>query len=135
MQVAEAIGNQKIIDMCASMGIDTTMRIANFQDVPSLTLGTASITPLEMAEAYTALANGGYHREAVAITEIIPHRQGDLQHEDNPDQIMTTGEAEAVTDVLKGVMSSGGTGYYGRPQHRPARRGQDRYRGHRKPHL
>ncbi len=28
---------------------------------------------------------------------------------------MTTGEAEAVTDVLKGVMSSGGTGYYGRP--------------------
>ena len=116
VQVAEAIGNQKIIDMCASMGIDTTDEIANFQDVPSLTLGTASITPLEMAEAYTALANGGYHREAVAITEITS-RTGKViyQHEDNPDQIMTTGEAEAVTGVLKGVMSSGGTGYYGRP--------------------
>ena len=116
VQVAEAIGNQKIIDMCASMGIDTTDEIANFQDVPSLTLGTASITPLEMAEAYTALANGGYHREAVAITEITS-RTGKViyQHEDDPDQIMTTGEAEAVTGVLKGVMSSGGTGYYGRP--------------------
>ena len=116
VQVAEAIGNQKIIDMCSTMGIDTTDEVANFQDVPSLTLGTASITPLEMAEAYTALANGGYHREAVAITEITS-RTGKViyQHQDEPDQIMTTGEAEAVTDVLKGVMTGGGTGSYGRP--------------------
>ena len=116
VQVAEAIGNKAIIETCRELGIDTKSEQANFQDVPALTLGTASITPLEMAEAYTAFANGGYHREAVAITEITSRDGKTLyKHEDAPKQVFTAGQAEAITNVLKMVMVSGGTGVYGRP--------------------
>lgn len=116
VQVAEAIGNKAIIDVCSELGIDTKSEQANFQDVPALTLGTASITPLEMAEAYTAFANGGYHREAVAITEIVSRDGKTLyKHELEDDQVFTAGQAEAITNVLKTVMIGGGTGVYGRP--------------------
>lgn len=79
-----------------------------------MTLGTGSISPLEMAAAYATFANGGYYRQPIAITE-IDSRTGSVlyQHTDNPSQVLTEGEAAAVTDVLSGVMQGGGTGAAG----------------------
>lgn len=50
-----------------------------------MTLGTGSISPLEMAAAYATFANGGYYRQPIAITE-IDSRTGSVlyQHTDNP---------------------------------------------------
>lgn len=79
-----------------------------------MTLGTGSISPLEMAAAYATFANGGYYRQPIAITE-IDSRTGSVlyQHTDNPSQVLTEGEAAAVTDVLSGVMKGSGTGAAG----------------------
>lgn len=79
-----------------------------------MTLGTGSISPLEMAAAYATFANGGYYRQPIAITE-IDSRTGSVlyQHTDNPSQVLTEGEAAAVTDVLSGVMQGSGTGAAG----------------------
>ena len=84
-------------------------------DTLSMTLGTGSVSTLGMAEAFATFANGGYHRESVAITE-IDSRDGKVlyQHQDAPEQALTTGQAEAVTQVLEGVMTSG-TGRSGNP--------------------
>ena len=113
VQVAETIGNQNIFDMCRKLGIDTT----DMKDVLVATLGTGNITTVGMAEAYAAFANGGYHRKAIAITE-IDSRDGAVlyQHQDKPEQVLTTGEAAAVTDVLEGVMTGRGSGRQGKPR-------------------
>lgn len=111
IQVAEAIGNQNILETCRTLGLDTS----NMDDTLSMTLGTGSVSTLGMAEAFATFANDGYHRESVAITE-IDSRDGKVlyQHQDAPEQALTTGQAEAVTQVLEGVMTSG-TGRSGNP--------------------
>ena len=124
IQVAEAIGNDKIMSLVKKLGIDPAKD--NIEDVPVMTLGTGSISPLEMASAYATFANGGYYRQPIAITE-IDSRTGSVlyQHTDNPTQVLTEGEAAAVTDVLSGVMQGSGTGAAGAlsvNQPMPARR-------------
>ena len=111
LQVAEAIGNQNIIAMCSKLGIDT----AYLPDVLTMTLGTGQVNTVEMATAYAAFANGGYHRDPVAISEILS-RDGKTiyKHEDDAKQVLSTGAAAAVTDVLEGVLTNG-TGVWGRP--------------------
>ena len=112
VQVADAIGNSKIISLAKKLGIDP--KKDNLEDVPVMTLGTGSISPLEMAAAYAAFANGGYYRQPIAITEIISRSGSALyQHTDNPQQALTGGEAAAVTDTLSGVMRGSGTGASG----------------------
>ena len=113
LQVAETIGNQNIFDMCRKLGIDTS----EMHDVLTATLGVGNVSTLKMAEAYATFANGGYHREAVAITE-IDSRDGTVvyQHQDKPEQVLTSGEAAAVTDVLEGVMTGRGSGRTGKPR-------------------
>lgn len=103
--MAEAVGNSKIISLVKKLGIDPAKD--NIEDVPVMTLGTGSISPLEMAAAYATFANGGYYRQPIAITE-IDSRTGSVlyQHTDNPSQVLTEGEAAAVTDVLSGVMKA-----------------------------
>ena len=112
IQVADAIGNDKIISLVKKLGIDTSD--GNIEDVPVMTLGPGSISPLDMASAYATFANGGYYRQPIAITEIDSRTGSALyQHTDNPKQVLTAGEAAAVTDVLSGVMRGAGTGAAG----------------------
>ncbi len=107
-QVAEAIGADKIVEMAGLMGIDEELSA-----YPSITLGTEGIPVIQMAEAYATLAADGTHRDPVVITR-IEDRNGNVvyEHEDSPTQAVDAGVAEAVTDVLTGVVSdSSGTGY------------------------
>ena len=113
VQVAETLGNQNVFATCRSLGIDTSEMV----DGLASTLGTGYVTTVKMAEAYATFANGGYHRSAVAITE-IDSRDGTVlyQHQDKPEQALTAGEAQAVTEVLEGVMTGRGTGKAGKPR-------------------
>ena len=111
IQVQEAIGYQPIADMAKSLGIDTSDSEAEFNSQGTLAIGTAQITPLEMAEAYATFANGGQHRSATGISEILSRDGTSLyKASTSADQVLTSGEAAAVTKVLEGVMKSGGTG-------------------------
>ena len=108
VQVQDAIGYSAVKDMCDDLGIDTSDSAAEFNGQASLTLGTANLSTLEMAEAAATYANGGKHRDSVAITEILSRDGKQLYTADNePTQVLTAGEAEAVTTVLEGVLSSG----------------------------
>ena len=107
VQVAKAVGNQNIIDTAHDLGIT-----ADMQDVATLTLGVSSISTLEMAEAYSTFATGGYHRDAVAITK-IENRDGEVvyEHQDAPEQVLDTSVTQVLTEVLEGVINhSGATG-------------------------
>ena len=104
VQVAKAVGIQNVIDLCHDLGIDTEL-----PPYSSTTLGTASLSTLQMAEAYSTFATGGTHRDAVAITQIT-NREGEVvyQHEDKSEKVLETNVTQAVTQVLQGVISNPG---------------------------
>ncbi|GAA3516667.1 transglycosylase domain-containing protein [Nocardioides daeguensis] len=77
--------------------------------VPSFTLGIADVSPLEMAEAYATFAAQGLHCDARPVTEIAD-AQGNVlkKYEKQCTQVLASPVANAVNDVLRGVVSSGG---------------------------
>lgn len=102
-QVAVEIGADAIVETAHTMGIDEELSA-----YPSITLGTAGIPPIQMAEAYATLAAGGVHRDPVAITR-IEDRNGNVvyEHEDSSEQAIDPSVAAAATDVLEGVITNG----------------------------
>ena len=105
VQVAEAIGMDKVAEMAKTLGIDTQIE-------PGLSsaLGATQLSPLEMAEAYSTIATGGTHRNPVAITR-IEDRNGNVvyEHEDDPEQAVDEAITCDAIDVLGGVTETGGT--------------------------
>jgi penicillin-binding protein 1A len=78
--------------------------------LPSITLGSAPVSPLEMASAYGTLANNGVHVKPVSITKIVDF-DGKVIFEYEPagTRILTPQISWAATQMLMGVVS-GGTG-------------------------
>ncbi|MBM0124476.1 transglycosylase domain-containing protein [Pimelobacter simplex] len=92
--------------LAREMGI-TELTKANI--VPSFTLGVAGVSPLEMAEAYATFAAQGLHCDARPVTEIAD-AQGNVlkKYQKQCTQVLASPVANAVNDVLRGVVSSGG---------------------------
>ncbi|HKJ55831.1 MAG TPA: transglycosylase domain-containing protein [Nitriliruptoraceae bacterium] len=76
----------------------------------SVALGTYEVTPLEMAEGYATIANGGSHCAPYAI-ERIEDREGNVlwEHSNDCEQVLDETVATRVTDILKGSPYEGGT--------------------------
>ncbi len=64
-QIMKELGPRAVINTARSLGI-----ISPLEPDLSLSLGSSSITPLELAAAYAAIANGGYGVYPYAITKI-----------------------------------------------------------------
>ncbi|MBO0846587.1 MAG: penicillin-binding protein [Nocardioides sp.] len=80
--------------------------------VPSFTLGVASVSPLEMADAYATFAARGLHcdpRPVVAIDDSNGHQL--KAYPEQCQQVIAAPVADAVNDVLRGVQEPGGFGY------------------------
>ena len=77
--------------------------------VPSLTLGTADVTPIEMASAYQTLANDGKHCEPYTVTKVVDAGGVLYRHKPVCKQVVAPEIAHLVTAMLQGVVS-GGTG-------------------------
>ena len=77
---------------------------------PALTLGgmTYGVSPLEMASAYGALANGGVYIEPTIFTSITTY-DGQTLVNSNPDEHQVVDEqvAYVITDMLKAVITEG----------------------------
>jgi penicillin-binding protein 1A len=71
------------------------------------------VTPLEQADAYATLADGGVHHDATAIAKVeFPDGHTDTVGSDPGNRVLSPGVAYDVTNVLKGVITSGtGAGY------------------------
>src|SRR5918994_260231 len=77
--------------------------------VPSFTLGIPDTSPLELAEAYATFAARGKHCDALPVTK-IEDNQGNLLKDYEPKctQELPSPVADAVNDVLEGVIAPGG---------------------------
>ena len=75
---------------------------------PSFTLGIADASPLEMAEAYATFAARGMHCASRPVTEITDSAGNVLQdYEPQCTQVIPQNVADAVSDVLRGVIEGG----------------------------
>ena len=97
------LGPQKVAETARAMGIESPL-----EPHLSLALGSADVTPLEMANAFATLASGGLRVQPLSILKVTdakgkvleehrPHRQVGL-----PPEV-----AYVMTDLLKGVIERG----------------------------
>jgi penicillin-binding protein 1A len=125
-QLGLDVGPANIAKTAYEMGITSPLGIKGAREIPckvgpncfippadaigGLSVG---ITPLEQADAYATLANGGIHHDATAIDRVIfPGGKVDEPSASEGKRVLTEGEAYEVTKVLEGVITSGtGAGY------------------------
>jgi penicillin-binding protein 1A len=110
------VGPDKVVRMAYKLGVRTSPLDA----VPSLTLGSIGVSPLEMASVYATLAAGGVYSKPMAIRKVVlPNGKVDTSAgwgKPHQERVISDGVAYAVTQVLEQNMLHGtGTGaYFGR---------------------
>lgn len=101
---------RKIREMASNLGID----MSGTRDYPSIALGTAEVSLLELVSAYTTFANQGVHVDPIAVTR-IEDKEGNVLVEYFPDysgEAISPETAYLMIDMMRGVIR-GGDGFYG----------------------
>lgn len=107
VRLGQEMGIRHIISTAQNMGIKSPL-----EDEPSLVLGSSDVTLLEMANAYSTIANNGKHHEPVLVTKIVDPENGDVVYEgpDDTYTVLTTKVAFFMQQLLKaGTHEGGGT--------------------------
>ncbi|MFJ8311599.1 MULTISPECIES: transglycosylase domain-containing protein [unclassified Streptomyces] len=97
-----------VAKMANALGITAQAGGTKLQVVPSLTLGSNDLTPLQMANVYATFANHGTYCTPVAITSVTkPDGQNIPVPQANCHQVMSPETADTVTTMLLGVVQDG----------------------------
>jgi penicillin-binding protein 1A len=104
------VGPESVTETAHEMGIESPLQSVPAEAIGGLAIG---VTPLEMADAYATLANGGIHHDATAVSRVeFPNGKVDDFEKDNGERVLTEGQAWEVTRILEGVITQGtGAGY------------------------
>lgn len=106
IRLAEAVGFDRVAEVAERMGLR-----GPFPRVPSLALGIAEATPLELAAAYAAFATLG-RRPEPRIVAVVRDDEGREVWRRDPqvETVLDPGVAFLVTDMLRDVVDRG-TGF------------------------
>jgi penicillin-binding protein 1A len=100
------LGPRSVAHVAHVMGITSRL-----ETVPSIGLGSNSVTPLTLAGAYATLASGGIHHAPFAIRKVVlPDGTVDRSHPWGPQQVywaLPPGVAATVTKVLQANVREG----------------------------
>ncbi|MEV5277140.1 transglycosylase domain-containing protein [Streptomyces sp. NPDC052811] len=97
-----------VAKMANALGITRQAGGTKLQVVPSLTLGSNDLTPLEMANVYATFANHGTYCTPVAIASVTkPDGRSMAVPQANCHQVMSAQTADTVTTMLLGVVQDG----------------------------
>jgi penicillin-binding protein 1A len=100
------VGPENVTQTAEEMGIE-----AELLSLPAEAIGGLShgVSPLEQADGYATLANGGVHHDPTAISKVeFPDGKVDEIESEEGHRALTPGQAYTVTNVLKGVISEPG---------------------------
>lgn len=119
VRLQAAVGGDEVVDVARRLGIETLSDDAG--DIPSLSLGSSSVRPLEMAGAYAAIANDGRFNPPHFVTK-VEDRDGNVLYEHRPtsEQAITPDVARQATLALRSVVRGGTYRGGSLPQGRPA---------------
>jgi penicillin-binding protein 1A len=97
-------GIDRVLDQAKKMGVDTDL-----PKVPSIVLGTADISLMEMVTAYASISNGGSKIKPYAI-ERIEDEQGNVLFQAKPryeGRVASTENIKALQKMMDGVIREG----------------------------
>ncbi|HWH11563.1 MAG TPA: transglycosylase domain-containing protein [Solirubrobacteraceae bacterium] len=97
-QMAVDLGEKNITNMAYRLGVTTKL-----DSFPSDALGADPVTPIEMANVYATLADGGYRNTQTVIKKVVfPDGTVDASwSDDNRVQAVTDGVAAEETNILE----------------------------------
>lgn len=103
VRLAQDIGLPRVIELLKTLGIRGQLK-----PHPSLALGAYEVTPLEVAGAFAALANGGRYHPPYAVKR-VRDREGAVLFEADPPETKLGQAAELwlVRDMMRGVVERG----------------------------
>jgi membrane peptidoglycan carboxypeptidase len=106
LQLEELTGVCEPFQLATELGVKLTDPEA--ERYPSFTLGIADASPLEMAEAYATFAARGMHCASRPVTQILDSAGNVLKdYGSQCTQVVPQNVADAVSDVLRGVIEGG----------------------------
>lgn len=102
-RLTREVGPRTVKTYAERLGIESPL-----EAVPSIGLGVADVTLLEMVAAYATLAAGGLHHEPVMVTR-IEDRQGNVLAEfgPRPREALNSSTAYTVLDMMRAVVDEG----------------------------
>lgn len=101
------LGEETLVDTAKRFGITSDMA-----KVPSLALGTSGVRVIEMANAYSMLANGGKKVTPVMIKKVENHK-GEViyEHDPEPEAVLRSDLAFVMTHMMTGMFDKKLNGY------------------------
>ncbi|HET9733368.1 MAG TPA: transglycosylase domain-containing protein [Acidimicrobiales bacterium] len=102
-RLAMKVGLDKIAHVAHQMGVQVPLAV-----VPSMTLGTNDVPPVQMASAYATLADGGVYHQPHLVTE-VDRADGSVlfRHSSTGVRVMSAQTAATVTAILGQVVQKG----------------------------
>ena len=102
-RVAQDVGIRRVRDVAKRVGIQSALPA-----VPSLALGAAEVTPLEVAVAFSTIANGGVRTRPLAVKLVLDQNTQPLEKRDvRVEQVINPQLAHMMNYILKGVLDRG----------------------------
>jgi penicillin-binding protein 1B len=108
-RVARDVGIKRVSDIAHRLGIQSSLPI-----VPALALGAAEVTPLEVAVAFSTLANNGVRATPLTVKQVMDPTDRVLEKRDvRVEKVLSPQLAFLMNYLLKGVLDRG-TGEFAR---------------------
>ncbi len=103
VRMSEMVGLKNIVTLAQQCGLHSRMRL-----FPSLALGSEEVTPLEMAEAYSVIANLGKRATPISIKDVV-NLDGKVIEKKRIEvkQVISPQACYLVTDILRGAVTRG----------------------------
>jgi penicillin-binding protein 1B len=102
VEIASRIGFAQVVRMAERAGL------TKVPAVPSVALGVAEATPLQMASAYTSFANQGRRVLPIAIKRVTTKDGGTImESRTETREVMTPQVAYILTDIMRDVLDRG----------------------------
>lgn len=102
VKIQEEITPEKTLDLAYSLGFTTPL-----PGSLSLVLGTGEVTPLEIAQSYSSLANGGYQVQIHGIREVRDGEKILFKQGDSKRRVLREGTSSIITSILEDVIREG----------------------------
>ncbi len=102
-RLGQQVGIARVSEVAKRLGIESRL-----PRVPSLALGVADLSPLEVARAYATIANGGVRAEVHTFEDVVD-KSGQLleRREIQFDPVLDPGAAYLAVSLLGGVVERG----------------------------
>ncbi|MZE68585.1 penicillin-binding protein [Streptomyces sp. SID5789] len=105
-QMAVDVGSDKVMETAIDLGL--SKNTPELTPSPSIALGVATASPLDMAEAYATLANHGRHGTYTLVEQVMKDGKHEVELPERRErQAVSRESADTTTSVLRSVVENG----------------------------